>query len=233
MTLRNSLRAKNSLAQLRYFQRVVLSKPNFVEISNAPHLSDAARKQMESSLSKGSCLIEYGAGSSTLWFAGLGLSTVSVESSFDWASSVRRGLEKFEKDDQFNEVAFQNVGAVGEWGTPILRRPAFLMRFMAKNYAQKPWNYIRQKNANPTHVLIDGRFRIACLAYTALVCKERNLDPIIWLDDYFEREDAYASALKICHLTGEYSPTAELKLKQDLSEDTLKLFLDQSLAKLI
>lgn len=126
---------------------------------------------------KARVILEYGSGGSTrLAAATPGKFIMSVESDLAWVRQLRRDLV-----GEASPVILQHVdiGPVGPWGRP-------LSDDMWRGYHRYPnsvWDqsWFRQ----PDVVLIDGRFRTACLATVMM----RTLSPVrVLFDDYGVRE---------------------------------------------
>lgn len=123
-------------------------------------------------------ILEYGSGGSTELAARMpGKLVISVESDRDWARSLRR---KIADAHPVSQVIIQHVyiGETGAWGRPV---------------ADDNWqNFHRYPNAiwaepffrHPDVILIDGRFRPACLM-TAMLRITRPVT--VLFDDYTDR----------------------------------------------
>jgi hypothetical protein len=121
-----------------------------------------------------STILEYGSGGSTLLGAGLGKKIISVESDRDWADRLSSDLTPFPGA----AVHYADIGPTGKWGMPS--RPRFHGRF--HRYALSVWD--RPDLGDPDLVLIDGRFRAACLA--AVILRARRPTTVLF-DDYEDR----------------------------------------------
>lgn len=124
-------------------------------------------------------ILEYGSGGSTL-LAVRGAATaqvISVESDPDWALRMTNTLAAEGVSDRAR-IHFADIGHVVEWGMP--KDTAAHRRYHL--YASGVWDarWFRQ----PDVVLIDGRFRVACLI-TAML---RTTKPLtVLFDDYYDR----------------------------------------------
>lgn len=123
-------------------------------------------------------ILEYGSGGSTRAAAQMsGKLVFSVESDRDWARSLRREIAAFPPRSQVI-ILHVDIGRTGPWGR-ALDESAW------RNYHRYPnaiWDepYFR----HPDLVLIDGRFRAACLLTVAL----RASRPVrVLFDDYHDR----------------------------------------------
>ncbi len=124
--------------------------------------------------SQASAILEYGSGGSTLLGARLGKKIVSVESDRDWADRLSAELVPF-PDAMLHYV---DIGPTEKWGMPS--RPRFHGRF--HRYALSVWD--RPDLCDPDLVLIDGRFRAACLV--SVMLRARRPTTVLF-DDYEDR----------------------------------------------
>lgn len=123
-------------------------------------------------------ILEYGSGGSTELAAQMpGKLVISVESDRGWARALRR---KISEADPVAPVIVHHVdiGATGAWGRPVDDR-----NWKAYHrYPNTVWDapFFR----HPDLVLIDGRFRTACLMTVILRC----VTPVtVLFDDYADR----------------------------------------------
>ena len=123
-------------------------------------------------------ILEYGSGGSTVLAAKLGRRTFSVESDKAWAQRLAAHVAPI--SDQVT-VHYADVGPTGPWGTPAKSR--FYPQF--HRYALSVWD--RPDFVQPDLVLIDGRFRAACLVAVMM----RTQKPITVLFDDYRRRRYY------------------------------------------
>jgi hypothetical protein len=122
-----------------------------------------------------SVILEYGSGGSTVLAAELGKSVISVESDRAWADRLAAHLAPVSSAAR---VHYVDVGPTEKWGMPS--RPRFHGRFHL--YALSAWDLL--EDGDPDLVLIDGRFRAACLAAVMLRAKRPTT---VLFDDYVDR----------------------------------------------
>jgi hypothetical protein len=126
-------------------------------------------------------ILEYGSGGSTILAGEMpGKRVFSVESDADWARRMRGW---FVANPPAAEVTIHhaNIGPTREWGHPANDRQ--FRRW--PGYANSVWE--REDFVHPDVVLVDGRFRAACLMTVAM----RIRRPVtVLFDDYLSR-DAY------------------------------------------
>ena len=120
-------------------------------------------------------ILEYGSGGSTLLAAELGRRVFSVESDRAWAERLARQVAPISDRVQ---VHWADIGPTGAWGMPEKSRD--FRKF--HGYALSVWD--RPDFVQPDLVLIDGRFRCACLVAVLL----RATRPVtVLFDDYARR----------------------------------------------
>lgn len=122
-----------------------------------------------------SIILEYGSGGSTELAASLpGKLVFSVESDRDWARRLQLKLELAQT--QSPTIVFHvDIGATGPWGRPLhhdawQRYPLYPLLIWDQPFFR-----------SPDLVLIDGRFRIGCLAAVMLRARQPT---VVLFDDY-------------------------------------------------
>ncbi len=123
-------------------------------------------------------ILEYGSGGSTMLAAGMpGKLVYSVESDRNWALNLQDHLLASDLPSPAT-VFHVDIGQTGQWGRPIDKSGWFHYH----DYPNAIWDqpYFR----HPDVVLIDGRFRVACLL-TILMRITRPVE--VLFDDYADR----------------------------------------------
>jgi glycosyltransferase involved in cell wall biosynthesis len=120
-------------------------------------------------------ILEYGSGGSTVLAARSGARVFAVESDRAWAKAMQAHLAPL---SDRAVVHFANVGRTGDWGMPLVPRAA--PRY--HRYALTVWD--RPDFEPPDLVLIDGRFRCACLLTVML---RASRPTTVLFDDYASR----------------------------------------------
>ncbi len=123
-------------------------------------------------------ILEYGSGGSTVVAAELGKTVFSVESDAGW-SDMMAGY--FAANPPKGRVHLHpvDIGPTGKWGMPANENGWRKYR----NYPVSVWD--RDDFVQPDLILIDGRFRAACLV-TAMI---RTARPVtVLFDDYTDRK---------------------------------------------
>jgi Glycosyl transferase family 2 len=120
-------------------------------------------------------ILEYGSGGSTVLAAKLGKTVFSVESDQAWADRMAQHVATL---SGAAKVHWADVGPTGPWGVPM--KPREFRKF--HGYALSVWD--RPDFQHPDLVLIDGRFRAACLVAVLM----RATRPVtVLFDDYLKR----------------------------------------------
>lgn len=136
---------------------------------------------------KAKSILEYGSGASTVAAAGLKGKTIhSVESDKMWARNLKRYLRQADLPSQV-VVQHVDIGKTGKWGRPVDEEG----RKYWYRYPTSVWDLESFKH--PDCILIDGRFRVACL-YTAMIRAQKPIT--VLFDDYGDRA-RYQSVEKI------------------------------------
>ena len=147
---------------------------------DTPSMPEAEQAFLREAYREARVILEYGTGGSTMMAArmGAGKYVLGVESDRDWARSLRAALAR-DLPGALVTVLHVDIGPTGAWGRPLDDR--HWHRYHA--YPNAIWDapFFRQ----PDVVLVDGRFRTACLLTTAL----RTTRPVrVLFDDYATRE---------------------------------------------
>lgn len=141
----------------------------------APFMPEAEVEHLIRTYAAAKVILEYGSGGSTEIAAGLpGKYIMSVESDRNWARGLR---EKLSKSETLSHAVIHHVdiGATGPWGRPLDDRAWRNFHTYPNGIWEQSWF------RHPDVVLIDGRFRTACLA-TILLRAERPV--LVLFDDY-------------------------------------------------
>lgn len=138
---------------------------------------ESEAKALASAYAAATTILEYGSGGSTVLGAELGKAVFSVESDADWLAGMQVW---FDSNPTQGSVVLHHgdIGPTGKWGAPV--GPKSFRNF--PGYALSVWD--RDDFEHPDVVLVDGRFRPACLLATAF----RITRPVtVLVDDYAVR----------------------------------------------
>ena len=150
-----------------------------------PAMSESETSCYGSLLDRAESLVEFGAGGSTPYAVTRHVSRiVSVESDPAWIERLRTNSEivAAEKAGRLTLI-HADVGPVTRYGAPA--DSSISHKWPA--YPLAPW----ESCSRPEVVLVDGRFRVACIAQAVLHCKRTAL---IAVHDFWTRPD-YHEAL--------------------------------------
>lgn len=179
-----------------------------------------ARERLRAALQGSECYLEYGSGGSTLLASEIGVARiVSVESDPDWLEAVARAGEGGPGE---RILLHADIGPTGEWGHPT--SDAEWRRW--RRYPLIGWEVCQSRNLAPDVVLIDGRFRVACL-YAALLFARPGT--CILFDDYLNRP-RYHGVETILRPQAMHDRLAEFVRPQTLDRDTVWLALMEAVA---
>lgn len=146
-------------------------------MSTRPYMPEAEKQYLTTVYERAQVILEYGSGGSTRVAAAMpGKYIMSVESDLQWVRDLRHELA-----DAKSPVVLQHVdiGETGPWGRPVNDASWRVYHNYPNSVWDQPW--FRQ----PDVVLIDGRFRTACLA--AVVMHTAKQVTVLF-DDYGVRE---------------------------------------------
>ncbi len=129
-------------------------------------------------------ILEYGSGGSTVLAArATHAKVLSVESDRVWVDNLKAFLDGIGTDPERVVLHWCDIGPTGKWGYPSDERN--WRKYPA--YAFCPWE---EFDISPDLVLIDGRFRLACLAATLLHATKQTT---VLFDDYKNRPVYHAA----------------------------------------
>lgn len=150
--------------------------PDPAQVAAAPAFAltfpEAESAYLRQAYGRAGVILEYGSGGSTVLAAQLGARVFSVESDRAWAERMAAQLAPI---SDRAVVHYADIGRTGEWGKPLATRAA--TRF--HGYALSVWD--RADFEHPDLVLIDGRFRAACLVAVML---RASRPTTVLMDDY-------------------------------------------------
>ena len=156
-----------------------------IEVPNSPHFDDESGAFFEARISEVSRYLEYGSGGSTVLAHKYVKCLVSVESDRRFLRAVQRMLDA--NPSQAEAILIPvNIGLTEAWGRPAFTKPTprRLRRWQA--YPRAPWVYYKYRKQEPDLILVDGRFRVACVL-ESLLNQGENRSCQILLDDYLGR----------------------------------------------
>jgi hypothetical protein len=163
-------------------------------------------------------MLEYGSGGSTLFAARCGVSVIAVETSRRFTRELNYRLNKLDANNA--QVIHCDVGPTERWGWPVDTDPTEKNVAAWRHYLELPWQVALAKQSSPELVLVDGRFRVACVAYSAAQIARLGSNASILLDDY-EREN-YAPVETICRIEQRHGRLVNLRVRPDVSRTQIE-----------
>lgn len=167
-----------------------------------PHMTDAEVTQFELQLAGLSSLLEFGSGGSTVVAARQVRKIVSVDSDPGWLTRVHAEVTRHAVD--FTPVHI-DIGPVVEWGYPADES-------RLRDWPRYHTHIWRVVGGSPDAVLIDGRFRVACLLQAIIHCKP---DCIFLFHDFNDRPQ-YHTILRHADVLMRVDTLAVLRAKQQV-----------------
>lgn len=147
-----------------------------MEPNKMPFMPEAETAYLKGAYEQARIILEYGSGGSTRLAAQMkGKYVMSVESDIEWTRELRRELTG---SRSLVTLLHVDIGETGRWGRPI--DDASWRHYHA--YPNAIWD--KSWFRDPDTILIDGRFRTACLATVLL--RTRNQVRVLF-DDYTVR----------------------------------------------
>lgn len=162
-------------------------------------LTAAETMQIELQLAGRASLLQFGCGNSTLVAARQAQTIVSVDSDAAWLAGVGENLARAAID--FTPF-HADIGPTGDQGYPVNDS-------RARDWPRYHVDIWRRLASGPDAVLIDGRFRVACLLQALIHCKPDCL----LLFHGFEDREAYRVVLKHVDVLARIDSLAVLRAK--------------------
>jgi hypothetical protein len=165
-------------------------------------------------------VMEFGAGGSTTLALKLGVrNLVSVESDAAWIGRIQADEAAARAlDDARLKLYHADIGPIGMFGGPA---KASLPHYWP-NYHSKPWQYIDTGALDL--VLIDGRFRVACIVEAIMRVDRRTVLAIhdFWNRPAYHRVLPFLTEIDRCETLGLFC------VKQDFDRLSAQRLLDQA-----
>lgn len=165
---RTGLRLARDTLRFFYVQRIKGFDP-----PTCPHLDPDTADWLERRLQNTKLFLEFGSGGSTVLANRLAVPTISVESDRFYGAAVRKAMS----NGDLTTMVFPKMGVTKQWGMPV-----FFKRMKGERYAGAPFHKI--STAFPDFILVDGRYRVACVLETARRAYLAKSTAQLMLDDY-------------------------------------------------
>jgi hypothetical protein len=150
------------------------------DIRDIPDMPEQERDCLAEKLNNISCFLEYGSGGSTVLASSYNIPNIySVDSDKLFLEAV---VEKIKCTQYLGNInsCWVDIGPTGHYGNPI----DFTKAVKWPNYCIEPWKKILRQKHEPSLILVDGRFRVACFLASLFFAKPGTT---ILFDDYAER----------------------------------------------
>jgi hypothetical protein len=147
----------------------------------APYFDELSTERFEQRLASARSYLEFGSGGSTVLADKHGIPAVSVESDRYYAAVVHSLLSPQTKVTLLNVA----IGITRQWGHPIFRSPTKARLARWRKYSSAPFSTIAAAEVFPDFVLVDGRFRRACVLETTREALLAGVSVTIMFDDYY------------------------------------------------
>ena len=131
-------------------------------------------------LAKCTAYLEFGSGGSSILVDRMKKPGLSIDSDPYYAAAVRKGLSA----NSSIKILDADVGLTGPWVTPyeVMPTPKNVARW--RHYIDQPFAAYPSGRPFPDLVLVDGRFRRACILETARQAQLREAVTTVIFDDY-------------------------------------------------
>jgi hypothetical protein len=164
-------------------------------VGSSPHMDPAALGRWREALGRAKVYLEYGSGGSTVEAARAGAHVVSVDNDRSFMAAVAGKVLQIPGAEGRFKPIYIDVGWTEKWGRPLneVRSSANIARW--RRYTEAPWEYLKANSLGPDLVLVDGRFRVACVLETLLRLPDGS-DCTVIFDDFAQRQRTYEAVLK-------------------------------------
>ena len=186
-TLGASIAPRKFIDAYRTAKVVIGNRVRRFEVPTEPHFDEYSTQYFRDQLRKARNYLEYGSGGSTILANQMVTNLVSVDSDASFLADVRRKLSETDRR-AMAKLIHVNIGLTVDWGMPVFTKPTARRVRRWEEYAKAPWRYFRTIGQQPDLILVDGRFRVACVL-ESLLCLSPLSETKILLDDYIDRPE--------------------------------------------
>jgi len=166
---------------------VIGNRLRHFDVPMEPHFDEESTRFFRNEVVKARNYLEYGSGGSTILANRTVTNLVSVDSDSSFLADVRRKLAQSDSR-AMAKLIHVNIGLTVDWGIPAFTKPTRRRVRRWEEYAKAPWRYFRTIGQQPDLILVDGRFRVACVL-ESLLCLSPLSETKILLDDYVGRPE--------------------------------------------
>ncbi len=203
---------------------VVSHRVRKVEVLCSPYFDAPAARLFERLVASARNYLEYGSGGSTVLAHRHVACLVSVDSDRHFLRTVRRTLRQQPAGADTILIPV-NIGFTEEWGRPVFTKATARRIRRWVEYTKAPWHFFRRRRIEPDLILVDGRFRVACVLQSLLQLSEGSRCDIL-LDDYSSRAQ-YAAVEEMADLLEMQGGMARLRVKPGMDRDRCEALLPE------
>ncbi|MFL6604137.1 MAG: hypothetical protein ACJ8R9_22795 [Steroidobacteraceae bacterium] len=165
---------------------VIANRVRHFDVPSEPHFDEKGTAYYRKKIASTRNYLEYGSGGSTILASRMVKTLVSVDSEGSFLADVRRKLAEEAGRKAIMKLIHVNIGLTYHWGMPVFTKPTRRRVRRWEDYPTAPWRYYRSIAQQPDLILVNGRFRVACVLESLL-----SLSPLsntqILVDNYAER----------------------------------------------
>jgi len=182
-------------------------------VSGAPHLDAQALPHFREVLAHTTHYLEYGSGVSTLVAWQVAQSVVTVDNDRRYLRAVAKALASASASPERFNLIHVDTGITKQWGFPLFRAPTPRRLQRWRRYAAAPWAFLDAHAIQPDTILVDGRFRVACVLESLLHLRDGSPCTIL-VDDYADRPE-YAVVEAFATRVSIHGLMATLRMRPD------------------
>jgi hypothetical protein len=180
-----------------------------LEVSDTPNFAPEGLPAFRKALAGARIYLEYGAGGSTVLASRFVQKLFTVESDARYLRAVERKVHASGPVSE-NHFLHANIGMTEFWGKPAFTNHSAGRLRRWSRYPQLPWELLEAAGEVPDLILIDGRFRVACMLESLIHLKDQSA--LIFFDDYFHRKP-YAIVERFADIVDRCGPMALFRKK--------------------
>ncbi|AUJ49060.1 hypothetical protein [Brachyspira hyodysenteriae] len=185
-------------------------------------MTEDERELFVKSISESKEYLEFGSGGSTfIVLKTTNANIISIESDINWINHMRDNKTIFE-EEQFCRLKFVHID-IGEISIMGMPKDKSKLESYPK-YSEEIFKILDKNHINKIDtVLIDGRFRVACVLNTILNCN-KNIKIII--HDFFNREE-YHILLNYLDTIEKSNSLGVFKIKENINTDEINKLIEK------
>lgn len=185
-------------------------------------MTEDERELFVKSISESKEYLEFGSGGSTfIVLKTTKANIISIESDIDWINHMRDNKTIFE-EEQFCRLKFVHID-IGEISSMGMPKDKYKLESYPK-YSEEIFKILDKNKIDKIDtVLIDGRFRVACVLNTILNCN-KNIKIII--HDFFNR-DEYHIVLNYLDIIEKANTLGVFKIKENINKNEISNLIEQ------